>query len=416
MPENHQSEQVRNSVVNPEDEIALMDYLLIIWKRRYLILIGTIICGLAAAVVNFSKPKESIKYRVDMTIEPGVKAIDSSGNKVYIDSVKKVKAIIDSGILNSAISNRLKMFHGADLSSPLTFDVSITPPNLNMVKISYRTTDIDSGKKTLNYLADALMKFNMEKRKWLQDEVENRIQLKKEDLAYSKVEVERIKINHENEILLKKSNLTDLKFNEKIILGNINDLNKGLERIETKAKYLNSYSNPLIRQEEILTKENDSQNFTLSTLLASNVTQQYLILENLYYQQINNFLFQKKYAILNLYSIQKQIEDVSKEIAEFEAGRDNVQIIPLRQPQLYAVQKQMKSITAEIKKLEKEKNNIQMIQILQPLTVTKLINKSKMSRNVILATVLGLFLSIFLAIFFNYLSSYKSRMKRKNAI
>jgi len=34
----------------PEDEIELMDYLLVIWKWKYLILAGTLVFGLVAAI------------------------------------------------------------------------------------------------------------------------------------------------------------------------------------------------------------------------------------------------------------------------------------------------------------------------------------------------------------------------------
>ncbi len=38
---------------HPEDEIELMDYLLVIWKWKYLIIAGTFAFALTAAIISF---------------------------------------------------------------------------------------------------------------------------------------------------------------------------------------------------------------------------------------------------------------------------------------------------------------------------------------------------------------------------
>ena len=49
MNENHQTQKDAHRIDPYEDEIELMDYLLVKWKWKYLILAGTIVC----AVITF---------------------------------------------------------------------------------------------------------------------------------------------------------------------------------------------------------------------------------------------------------------------------------------------------------------------------------------------------------------------------
>ena len=44
-----------------EDEIELMDYLKVLWKWKYLILLGTLACAVIAAIVSFNMTK-NIQY------------------------------------------------------------------------------------------------------------------------------------------------------------------------------------------------------------------------------------------------------------------------------------------------------------------------------------------------------------------
>jgi len=94
MDETQQREPTRYRQDQFEDEIELMDYLRVIWKWKYLIVSGTLICAIGAGVISFSKPKV---YRIDMVAQPGILAMNEAGNNVYIDSPGNIKAIIEAG-------------------------------------------------------------------------------------------------------------------------------------------------------------------------------------------------------------------------------------------------------------------------------------------------------------------------------
>ena len=40
-----------------EDEINLIDYLRVLWKWKWLIIAGTLLCAMAAAVISLQMPK-----------------------------------------------------------------------------------------------------------------------------------------------------------------------------------------------------------------------------------------------------------------------------------------------------------------------------------------------------------------------
>ena len=92
MNEDHHTQTGTHKTEQYEDEIELIDILRVIWKWKYLIIVGTVICGVISASISLSMPKI---YRVDMTIQPGILKISPIGERVYIDSGGNIKNIIE---------------------------------------------------------------------------------------------------------------------------------------------------------------------------------------------------------------------------------------------------------------------------------------------------------------------------------
>jgi len=88
-----------------EDEIELMDYLKVLWKWKYLILVGTLVCAIGAAVVSLNMTKI---YSITTVLQPGMLKVTDDGKTVYIDSPQNVKAVIETGALNGHILKNIK--------------------------------------------------------------------------------------------------------------------------------------------------------------------------------------------------------------------------------------------------------------------------------------------------------------------
>ena len=66
---------------NYEDEIELIDILRVIWKWKYFILAGTVLCGLIAAIISLNMSKI---YSTDMVLRPGILNVGEQGKNVIL--------------------------------------------------------------------------------------------------------------------------------------------------------------------------------------------------------------------------------------------------------------------------------------------------------------------------------------------
>lgn len=88
----NQSEPVRSQTDYPEDEIELIDLLRVIWKWKYLIMGGTLVCAIAALVISSIMPKI---YRIETIIRPGTLSLGKGGKNNYIDTPENIKSLIE---------------------------------------------------------------------------------------------------------------------------------------------------------------------------------------------------------------------------------------------------------------------------------------------------------------------------------
>ena len=390
----------------PEDEIELMDYLLVIWKWKYLILVGTLVCGLTAFIVNLAVPKPTDRYRIEMVLEPGVKKIDEDGHKVFIDSAKNIKALIDAGFFNNEIISYFKSSDSMHKPSSLRFTVSI-PPETNMLFISHETQNLEEGIKILDCLNKALAAYGNEIVKNIQSHYENNIRSHKNNLVDFKLEDTKIKRQYDENLVTMKKNLGDLIFEEEFIKKKITAAQKAIPDLDSKVKFLAENIQSILNQIDVLNKSSSQNN--MHTIL------QYMTLENSLNKEIQNYYTEKNIEEYKLYQTQSKIKEVSKEIQVLEKRKNNFQTDLIFSPALHQLKNKIAIAQEEIEKLEKKKQSIQNIQIIQPPVTTELPKtKSKIKRNVILPSVLGLFLMLFLSFFFEYISKYKSKASHKS--
>ena len=131
-----------------EDEIELIDYLRVMWKWKWLIVGGTVLCILAASAYAFTSPVVKM-YKVSALIE-----IDPEAK---LDPSDKIKSMIEYGIFNQQVLKELSKLQGRGISNPesLAFEVAI-PKGLDVLDIAYKTQDPDLGKAVLNSLVKQL--------------------------------------------------------------------------------------------------------------------------------------------------------------------------------------------------------------------------------------------------------------------
>jgi uncharacterized protein involved in exopolysaccharide biosynthesis len=328
-----------------DDEIELMDYLQVIWKSKYLILGGTLLCVLAVGVISFLMPKV---YSINMVLRPGILRVKDSGDNVYIDSPQNIKAMIDAGAFDNKILNDIKNPNEKESPKSLKFKVAI-PKQSNSIGVSYETSDIKLGLRILENLRDLLLG------------------------KYSKI-VNYYRKQYETKIIMEKAEIENHNTQIKSDEQNIKNLNRRIDELESERKIVNKNTNSLISERDKFLSDNVNPDNILSSILYSNTIQQNITLSNSYKDQIQR------------YNSEKENYKVSLEKAKGD----------------------FQKLLESIKSSEFERNSIQNIQILQPPSPSPYPIAPKKKLNVILAAVVGLFAMLFLAFLQEYISKYKT--------
>ena len=346
MNESHQSRTETHQEEYYEDEIELIDILRVIWKWKYLILAGTIVCGLIAAIISLNMRKI---YSIDMILMPGILKVGMEGNDVYIDSPQNIKGLIDSGTFNNDILNYLNDTQKKKIPRILNFKVTI-PNKSNTVRVKYETPDIDQGVLIQDRLSKLLSEKYSKRIQHVKNEYDMKLSLLKNEKVINRTAIQSHKRNIENIV-------------------------KRIDELSSEIKFIKNYTAELISIRNRLLSKTIKGDSILSTLVYTNTTQQNLQLLNNYQNAINN------------YKIEKEDELREIQMADLEIEKKEI----------------------DIKKLLIQKNNIQNIQIIQSAGKNPSLIKPKTKLNVILALVAGLIIMIFLAFLLEYIRKYKKR-------
>lgn len=347
MNETQQQEPTRYRENQFEDEIELMDYLRVIWKWKYLIIAGALVCAVVAGVISFSRPKV---YRIGMVIQPGILTISKAGSEIYVDTPENVKAIIEVGTFDGEILNDIGESNNNAISKSLNFEIDI-PSKSNILKVSYEAANVDIGLQMMNHLGDLLLQRYGERVKYFQGVYETQIGLKKTEMA-------------------------DCEVRRRVSQQQIKNIQKRVDELTSQIGLIKEKRGLLIQEKDKLFSNNTSENNPFPAVLYTNTIQQNIALENICREQINEYVTKK--------------EDEKLELEKLNSEK--------------------KRLSEEIKGLEFKKNNIQNIEILQAPTAGPHPIKSKKALNVILAFVAGFFVMLFLAFFLEYVQKYRGNM------
>jgi uncharacterized protein involved in exopolysaccharide biosynthesis len=339
-----------------EDEIELMDYLKVLWKWKYLILVGTIACALIAGILSFNMTKI---YEVKMTVAPGILKIEDDGKRLYIDSLQNIQTMIQSGTFTDQLLANVDKNVEGDLPRDLGFKVTTA---LNALQISYETADRKQGLQILSGLGNvlqekfrAVVSYYQEEYKMQQHEQTNELEIQESSISKAKADIKSKKLKIQDQI------------------QQASEVESEMDRIGKNTELLISERNKFLSN-----KRTDDN--VLSALLYSNTIQE---------------------SIAYLNTIRNTANDIKTEIndakLEIELGNDIIKDF----------ENKKRLIQGKIANIGFKRNAIQNIQILQAPKGSTSPIKSKMKLKVLLAGVIGLFLTVFLAFFIEYISTHK---------
>ncbi len=389
-----------------ENEFELMDYLNVIWKRKWLIIIPTFFLVLFVGIYSLTLPKV---WEVHALIVPSkiiLRTDDGQFNEVLVTNPKQITGQINQATYNNLIA--------AELNLDIEKMPKIEAENLrdtNLVRISLKAQDVENAKDILlslfNFLKidlDEKIKVELSGIDMQVESNNNRIKSKYIEIEDKKNSIEAINLtikNKRNTIKTKKNRIKDkenliitkentIKLKESsITIKNLNIESKELEKTGMQEE-INTLKNKLIISEErtdaiteemkevkdrinkieeewkiVLTKGNDKN--AMSILLYSveignnlryyNALDEKLSNEKITQENINLSIEEKKREIKQtdnqIEQIRTQIEDVNTEIHNVKTEIDDVHT------QIDDINTQIDDIETDI---EKTKNEIKTIQ------------------------------------------------------
>ena len=165
------------------EEISLRDYINVVLKRKKTILTILFVSVVVTAAVSFLMPRT---YEVSMILEPSSFGITSEGKPIYLDSPKNIKAVVESGALNS------KMLQSLNLNSTTRIKFRVSQPGgTSILKVSMerREKETEDGIKILNQLVDELSRSYFDQVEFKKNSIENKISAISNDIVTKNSEI-----------------------------------------------------------------------------------------------------------------------------------------------------------------------------------------------------------------------------------
>jgi len=367
-----------------EDEINLIDYLLVLWKWKRLIIAGTLICTVIAIVISFQMPRI---YEVSMAVEPGIAGVKEDGSFIYIDSVANLNGKIAEGIYNKRVEKALQL---DPLKAMVKFkSVIIKKANIINITSQWQEKDTDLGVRATRQLLSLLSNDYgniIEQRKGNYDK---QISMKQNEI--SNIETQRKDIDQQ--IKLKRDNIEGIQNNIKLRQATLENISQRREELLTEIKGVKDNMEKIAQQRDSLLEGKNLDKNTISFLLYFSTIQQNVV----YFNQLSN-------QIYDLGASEKKIE------VEIERLNKGINEIKMEIERLYlskteGLQTDINDINAQINTLNLEKGLIGNIKVIQEPEVSLHPVKPKKKQIVLLAGVVALFMFVFLAFFVEYIKN-----------
>jgi len=309
-----------NGSAEYRDEIELMDYLNIFWKRKWIIILPSLLFAILAFIISLLLPK---KWEVDTLIQPSrifIQKENGSLEEVFFEDPRQISSQINKEsyhrIIAAELNLNLKKFPKLEAQKL---------PETNLVHVSLRTNDVEEGKSILNSL------FNLLK-KDLDSKAE--IEIKEIEAQINSNEIEKARLENEIKILVNKLKITKKRMGE--IETEINEVNNRIKKLE-KEQFTTLRRN----------KKNEAENLAL--LLYSNEIQQSLRYLNDLKELLNGKKVEEENLNTEIEQREKGIlqkENIIKRLLETKGRISYSRLIKAPTPSLNPVFPRKKLITA----------------------------------------------------------------------
>jgi capsular polysaccharide biosynthesis protein len=359
-----------------ENEVELIEYLNVLWKRRWLIIVPTILLALVAGVVSFLIPP---KWEIDAIIQPGkyfVQSAPGTFTEVMVTDPKQLVGQINQGSYIHLTSAELNL--GPRKFPNIKAD---NPRDTKLVRVSLRTGETDKARAILNALFQHI-KSDLDRK--IDAEImsitaqialkgENDIKAKEFDIQSLNIEIEKTRQG----IIAAGNKLKISEERSRSLLEEMKGVKARIDGIE--------------KQQKTMLAEKQEGVETLGLLLYSNEIQQNF----LYYNTLEeNFSKEKNTQ-----------EDLRLSVREKE------QVIKGFKTQIDKISQMIVALRSDMELLNEKLQRIDYTQLVKEPTVSPSPVSPRKKVNVAIAGFLGLFCFSILALFLDYVEKRNIRLK-----
>lgn len=447
--------------MNEYKEVELIDYLNVIWKRKWLIIIPTLILALSTGIYSFFLPRI---WEVDAIIQPSkLFTQDTQGKfeEILVIDPKQVAGQINHDSYNNILAAELKI--------DIRKFPKLKAENLrdtNLVRVVIREKDVERAKSILNSLYKnlkkdfdkrieveirgldtqiavnqnaikqqeigikdnenqiALTKLQIKDReneiKTKENEIKKRnydIQLKDLDIQSREIEKDRIKKEIEsaqNKLKISEDRVKSILEEMKNVKARIDELDEQLRKALAERKQGTDAVGLLLYSNEV--QQNLHYYNTLDEKLSiEKITQENLNLEirdkEEQLRQIDN---QVKQINTQKDTIKTEIDNILTGIAviKTEIEKINNQIVNIKN-EIEKIKNTINNLQSEIKLLEDKKLRLDYAQLVKEPTASFSPVAPRKRKNVLIAGILGGIIFTMLAFFLEYLEKQKTIYREK---
>ena len=311
-----QPNPMQNNYYYPEDEIELIDYLRVLWKWKWLIIAGTLICAVVAAVISLQMPRI---YEISTVIEPGITGVKDNGSYMYIDSVANISGKINEGVYNRRIQEALNL---NPLKTEVEFKTAIVK-EVSMIKLTsqWQEESVDLGIKVIGQLI-----------RFFSDDYGGIIEHKKN--------------GYDKQLTLKMSSIEKTRSEIKLQQATFKNVRQRKEQLLEEIRGVKDNTERLMQQRDTLLKDKNPGK-DLSLLLYSTTIQQNVAYFNQLSNQVYDLRTMEKRTENKIDKLSKNINDIKAQIntLNLEKGLiSNIKVIQEPEVSLHPVKPKKKQI------------------------------------------------------------------------
>ena len=442
-----------------ENEMELIDYLNVFWKRKWVIIIPTFFLVVVVGVISFLLPK---KWEIDAIVVPSkflIQTEQGTFNEVVVVDPKQIASQINEATYNTLIA--------AELNVDIREFPKLKADNIRdtkLVRISIKENDTEKAKLILYSLFNHL-KIDLDKKigvetKGLDTEVasketsikqneisikdhNNRIALKNLQIKDKKNEI-KTKENgikkKNNNIQLKELDIQSRKIEKDRIKKEIESFQNKLKISEDRVKSImdemkavKKRIDELDEQQRKALNEKKQGRDAISLLLYSNEVHQNFRYYNTLDEKLSNEKITQENLNLDIRDKEEQLRQIDNQIEQINIQKDTIkteiddimtEIVVIKteiekikntintvKNEIEKIKNTINTLETEIRLLEDKKARIDYTQLIKEPTSSLYPVSPKKKIYVLIAGVIGLIIFTTLVFFLDYLE--KQRIKSK---